>query len=164
MPSALGRQGNPLMLLTFQPQSILKIRKTLKWTTIRKNADRWYGWWVKRLGDPPALLQVYEGNPRNGGQFVAEIICGSVTICQGRLFDHWTATADGFDSLEALLETLGRLHSMSQDEVLEHDWAILSFDPVRFHNQVVETLMNSNREMMRIVADVSERSREIFDD
>ncbi len=117
------------MLLTFRKESLVKIRKGLKWTTIRKNADRWYGWWERRLTDPPAILQVWEGNPRSGGTFVRDIICHQAVVALGSDFDRWTADADGFDSIDGLLHTLGMLHAMSRGEVLDHRWAIIIFAP-----------------------------------
>lgn len=117
------------MLLTFTPESIEKIRQERKWTTVRRNPDRWLQWFRNAI---IPLLQVYRGNPRNGGTRVAEVVCQSVTPARGDQFTRWLAESDGFygeDSVGELKRTLARLHGIEEHLVDYVEWAIVAFDP-----------------------------------
>ncbi len=119
------------MLLTFTPESIEKIQRGQKYSTIRRGS-RWWVWFTsphrKKGGFP---LHVWEGNPRNGGRFVAESYCTLVYLLPGDGFSIQEARADGFDSVEALVARLAELHGMTEQEVQRRarTWSYLEFNP-----------------------------------
>jgi hypothetical protein len=118
------------MLLVFTAGSIEKIRMGQKWTTIRRNADRWNAWRTHPNRDKDdSPLQVWESNPRNGGRFVAETHCSYFWVLHGASFPFSLAQSDGFDSVQALKERLAELNGMTLEEVDRHLWAVIGFDP-----------------------------------
>ncbi len=75
------------MLLTFTPESLEKIRQDRKTTTIRRNAGRWMTWYYHPEREHDGWpLHVYEGNPRNGGRFVALSACIDLYTHYGHTF------------------------------------------------------------------------------
>lgn len=118
------------MLLAFRPESLDKIRREMKRTTVRRNADYWWNWSVRRLREGRRrIVQIYDGNPRNGGRFVCETWVVMVLSVVGKFFTRLDAESGGFDTLEELKTRLAALHGLTLGEVDAHRWALIAFDP-----------------------------------
>lgn len=119
-----------MMLLAFHHESLDKIRREVKHTTVRRNADYWWKWSVRRLREGrPRIVQVYDGNPRNGGRFVCETWVVMVFSVVGKFFTRLDAESGGFDTVEELKTRLAALHGLTLGEVDAHRWALIAFDP-----------------------------------
>lgn len=118
------------MLLTFTKESIEKIRKGFKYSTMRRNPHRWAKWYfnldARREDGYP--LHIYEGNPRNKGRFIAKTHCTNLYTVKGNGFCLQEAHLDGFGSVESLKARLATLHHMTIEEVEAILWAFIEFD------------------------------------
>ncbi len=115
------------MLLTFRPESLDRMREGKKRTTIRRNPLRWEKWFLGCIErEEMPWLQVYEGNPRNGGKKVCETELDLFAISKGRDFNLIDAHEDGFLTVGGLLRALSKLYRMTLGEVRFAEWAILS--------------------------------------
>lgn len=118
------------MLLAFKTSSLEKIRDGKKNTTIRGNPWRWHKWYYGCFyRSENAILQVYRGNPRNKGTFVAETEMIRLRILPGRHFTRPIASRDGFTKRRDLIYALMDLYGISYGDVEERDWAVIRFDP-----------------------------------
>ncbi len=112
------------MLLSFTKESLGKMAAGRKVTTIRRNPSRWRKWME---GDRPKRLQIYRGNPRNGGERICELGLWFVQEKFGFQLTQKDAIYDGFEDypVPSLIARLAELHGMTKTEVEMERWAII---------------------------------------
>jgi hypothetical protein len=119
------------MLLTFSKESLEKMTRGRKITTIRRNPEIWENFIDN---NKPPILHIYEGNPRNGGKKVCEITLWFMIPAYGFQFGDLHAILDGFETVEDLWDRLRELYGMTHEEVLKEKWAIIGMQiPTNLH-------------------------------
>ena len=134
------------MLLTFSTK-LTEILEKQKWTTIRQETPtRKHHWDIH--SDPtnttavPGVSETVENtwgekchlwwlNPRNRSKYcrkIGESDLVGITRKKGEILTNDDALADGFDSLDDLIEVLGALHNMSWKDIKETVWYINEWD------------------------------------
>lgn len=93
-----------------------------KTQTIRANID----WWIKALYSKKTLKVWWK--PRTKDRYkLGEADLNVILVKYGSEFDLDIAKADGFDSVDELIEALAGRHKISRRSILRRQWAILKF-------------------------------------
>ncbi len=118
------------MLLSFKKESLDAIKEGRKYTTIRAASYRWREWWENPSREYDlARLQIYDKSPRTGGKMIVETECAMVELMRGGHFTTTVARADGFVSINQLVQALAGINRISTSDVQFMTWAVISFDP-----------------------------------
>lgn len=111
-----------MTILTFAKDDYIRaLIAGTKTTTIRSNWERWVG--EMAAGHD---LHIYKGSWMNPNRvYVGKCKLVSVLVIGGSQFTVEIARADGFDTLEELLNALADHNELHMDVVLNKKWAIL---------------------------------------